>query len=161
MGALPAALFAAVPQRGRSASWERPADPADAQQVWAWRPRRPGPRARAQGCGAGSRPDLGFSAHCVLTAVGDLGVPSKWGEPPLPYWINVKMKWVADQGWHLVELRLRECSLYFHEGLPAPSWEWLHPRNGGVVLRLVTRGCCWRVYDVHPGLKARVYSVCW
>lgn len=52
-------------------------------------------------------------------------------------------------------VRTRECSLYFHEGLSTPSWEWLHPRNGGgVVLRLATRGCCWRVYDSHSGLKA-------
>lgn len=52
-------------------------------------------------------------------------------------------------------VRTRECSPYFHEGLSTPSWEWLHPRNGGgVVLRLATRGCCWRVYDSHSGLKA-------
>lgn len=48
---------------------------------------------------------------------------------------------------------LRECSLCFHEGLAAGLGNGFIPGMVGVVLRPATRGCCWRVYDAHSGLK--------
>ena len=52
--------------------------PADAQQVWAWRPRGPGPRAGRRAAGPGAvQGQVWASQLTMLPAVGDLGARSQ------------------------------------------------------------------------------------
>lgn len=50
-------------------------------------------------------------------------------------------------------VRTRSVRCIFMRVLSAGLGNGFIPEMVGVVLRPATRGCCWRVYDAHSGLK--------